>query len=221
MINSSFFIFERYFGWVSSSWLTIVFFPSPLRCYFTVLSCMVFDKKSEMAQMVKNLPAVQETQVESWVGKISWRRKCNLFQYSGKSCGQRSLVGYSPWGHKESDITEQRTLYFFHCNAYFCSLVWNMSLLYWLQDFLIVFFCSFNMIQVGILLCIISLSFGYGGGSIYVAQCFLNCWISGLILWSSLINFGYSFFKYFFCLFTLSFPLGFHWHVCQTILYHS
>ena len=24
----------------------------------------------------------------------------------GKSNGQRSLVGYSPWGHKESDTTE-------------------------------------------------------------------------------------------------------------------
>ena len=24
----------------------------------------------------------------------------------GKSHGQRSLAGYSPWGHKESDITE-------------------------------------------------------------------------------------------------------------------
>ena len=24
-----------------------------------------------------------------------------------KSHGQRSLVGYSPWGHKESDMTEQ------------------------------------------------------------------------------------------------------------------
>ena len=25
----------------------------------------------------------------------------------GKFHGQRSLVGYSPWGHKESDTTEQ------------------------------------------------------------------------------------------------------------------
>ena len=25
----------------------------------------------------------------------------------GESCGQRSLVGYSPWGHKESDMTER------------------------------------------------------------------------------------------------------------------
>ena len=28
----------------------------------------------------------------------------------GKSCGQRSLAGSSPWGHKESDMTEQLTL---------------------------------------------------------------------------------------------------------------
>ena len=25
---------------------------------------------------------------------------------AGKSHGQRSLVGYSPWGHKESDVTK-------------------------------------------------------------------------------------------------------------------
>ena len=28
----------------------------------------------------------------------------------GESHGQRSLAGYSPWGHKESDTTEQLTL---------------------------------------------------------------------------------------------------------------
>ena len=28
----------------------------------------------------------------------------------GKFHGQRSLVGYSPWGHKEVDMTEQLTL---------------------------------------------------------------------------------------------------------------
>ena len=33
----------------------------------------------------------------------------NLLQYflPGKFHGQRSLAGYSPWGHKESDTTEQ------------------------------------------------------------------------------------------------------------------
>ena len=28
----------------------------------------------------------------------------------GKSGGQRSLVRYSPWGHKESDTTEQLSM---------------------------------------------------------------------------------------------------------------
>ena len=35
-----------------------------------------------MAQLVKNLPAVRETQVRSWVGKIPWRRKRQPLQYS-------------------------------------------------------------------------------------------------------------------------------------------
>ena len=30
----------------------------------------------------------------------------------GKSHGQRSLAGYSPWGSKELDITEQLSLHF-------------------------------------------------------------------------------------------------------------
>ena len=50
------------------------------------------------------------------VGKISWRRKWQptLVLLPGKSHGQRSLVGYSPWGHKESDTAEW--LYFTkHC----------------------------------------------------------------------------------------------------------
>ena len=44
-----------------------------------------------------------------WVGKIPWRRKWQpppVF-LPGQSHGQRSLVGYSPWGHKESDMNEE------------------------------------------------------------------------------------------------------------------
>ena len=43
-----------------------------------------------------------------WVGKIPQRRKWQptpIF-LPGKFHGQRSLVGYSPWGHKESGTTE-------------------------------------------------------------------------------------------------------------------
>ena len=46
---------------------------------------------------------------DPWVGKIPWRRKLQptLVFLLGKSHGQRSLVGYSPWACKELDTTEQ------------------------------------------------------------------------------------------------------------------
>ena len=45
---------------------------------------------------------------DPWVGKIPWRRKWQPSPVflPGKSHGQRSLVCYSSWGHKESDMTE-------------------------------------------------------------------------------------------------------------------
>ena len=43
-----------------------------------------------------------------WVGKSPWRRTWQLTPVllPGKSHGLRSLVGYSPQGRKESDVTE-------------------------------------------------------------------------------------------------------------------
>ena len=43
-----------------------------------------------------------------WVGKIPWRREWQSTPVflPGESHGQRSLVGYSPWGHQELDMTE-------------------------------------------------------------------------------------------------------------------
>ena len=42
-----------------------------------------------------------------WVGKIAWRRKWQPTPVflSGKSYGQRSLAGHSPWGHQVLDTT--------------------------------------------------------------------------------------------------------------------
>ena len=74
----------------------------PTKCQWTSL----------VAQMVKNVPAMQETRVGfSWVGKIPWRRKWQptpVF-FPGEFHGQRSLVGHRPLGHKELDTTEQLT----------------------------------------------------------------------------------------------------------------
>ena len=58
-----------------------------------------------MAQMVKNLPAMQDTRFDLWAGKIPWRRAWQPTPVflNGESHGQGSLVGYTPWGHRESD----------------------------------------------------------------------------------------------------------------------
>ena len=46
---------------------------------------------------------------DCWLGKIFWNRKWQPTPVilPVKSHGQRSLVGYGPWGRKESDTTEQ------------------------------------------------------------------------------------------------------------------
>ena len=64
-----------------------------------------------VAQMVKNLSAVRETQIGSLGREDPLEREwlpTPVF-LPGESHGQRNLVGYSPWGHKESDTTEQLT----------------------------------------------------------------------------------------------------------------
>ena len=66
---------------------------------------------SLVAQAVKNLPATQETWFNPWVRKIPCSRKWQPTPVflPGESHGQRSLAGYSPWGHKELDMTEWLT----------------------------------------------------------------------------------------------------------------
>ena len=75
---------------------------------------------------------------DPWVRKIPWRRKWqpSLVFLPGESHGQRSLVGYSPQGGKESNTTEQLhfhfTFIFTHPNLFsnptLDILLWNSSL---------------------------------------------------------------------------------------------
>ena len=64
------------------------------------------------AQVAKNPPAMQESQIQSLVGKIPWRREPNLLPRWLKNLPANaggmgwSLTGYSPWGRKELDTTE-------------------------------------------------------------------------------------------------------------------
>ena len=63
--------------------------------------------------VVKNPPAnaadTKDTSSIPGAGKFPWRRKWQPTPVflPGKSHRQKSLVGYSPWGRKESDTTEQ------------------------------------------------------------------------------------------------------------------
>ena len=56
-----------------------------------------------MGQTVKNLPAMQKTQVPFLSQKISWRREWQPTPVflPGEFHGYRSLAGYNPWGLKE------------------------------------------------------------------------------------------------------------------------
>ena len=65
---------------------------------------------SLVAQLVKNPPAMQET----WVGKVPWRRQRLTIPvlWPGEFHGL-----YSPWGHKELDITERLSLTHIHTHS--------------------------------------------------------------------------------------------------------
>ena len=63
---------------------------------------------SLVVQMVKSLPVMQETWIQS-LGQDDPLQKELLptpVFLPGESHGQRRLTGYSPWGHKESDMND-------------------------------------------------------------------------------------------------------------------
>ena len=71
-----------------------------------------------VAQLVKNLPAMWETCVGSLGGEDPLEE--GMATHSSILCwenphGQRSLVGYSPWGHKGLDMTERLSTLHAYC----------------------------------------------------------------------------------------------------------
>ena len=82
------------------------------KLYKTQLTQVISFIVLHLGSVVKCPPAMQETckrcRFDSWLRKIPWRRKWQPTPVflPGKSQGQKSLVGYSPWGRKELDTTE-------------------------------------------------------------------------------------------------------------------
>ena len=56
-----------------------------------------------MAQTVKHLSTMQET----WVQSLGWEDPLEKEMAIHSSTIAWSLIGYSPWGRKESDTTER------------------------------------------------------------------------------------------------------------------
>ena len=63
---------------------------------------------SMVIQTVKNLSAMQEIRVQflGWEDPLEKGMATHPVFLPGEFHGQRKLVNYSPWGHKESDTTE-------------------------------------------------------------------------------------------------------------------
>ena len=62
--------------------------------------------------MVKNLPAMQQTQVQSLSRKdpLEEGMATTAVFLAGEPLGWKNLAGYSPWVHKELDMTEHLIL---------------------------------------------------------------------------------------------------------------
>ena len=61
-----------------------------------------------VAQLVKNLPAMQKTLVSflGWEDPLEKRMAIHSVFWPGEFHGQRSLAVYSPWCRRELDMTE-------------------------------------------------------------------------------------------------------------------
>ena len=93
-----------------------------------IWTSLYIQKSFSDGSAVKNPPVKQETQVRSPGGDDPWRRAWQPTPVflSGESHGLRSMVGYSPWGRKESDTTERLHFHVWMWELY-CEESWALK----------------------------------------------------------------------------------------------
>ena len=96
----------------SASFLSCLLLTQP--CLFVGLPFQphfffIYTWASLVAQTLKHLLTMRETQVRSlgWEDPLEKKMAAHSSILAWKIPWTQSLVGYSPWGHKESDMTEQ------------------------------------------------------------------------------------------------------------------
>ena len=103
-----------------------IWFEFVFNRYLFVIKCKTLFFKligaSLVTQMVKNLPAMQATQVQSlsWADPLEKRMATNSSILAWRISWMKSLASYSLWGRKEFDMTEQLTLLLHFSVAKFC-----------------------------------------------------------------------------------------------------
>ena len=79
--------------------------------YIPIIHCWGFPSGASGQEPAWQCRRYMRHGFDPWRGKIPWSRKWHptpIF-LPEKFHGQRSLVGYSPWGRKESDVTERQS----------------------------------------------------------------------------------------------------------------
>ena len=102
-----------------------VFLISQLLITYLIKRCG-FPEWHNSKQFTCQCRRCKRCRLDTWVGKITWSRKWqpNPVFLPSESREQRSLVGYSPWGCKESDMTEYTHTHT-HTHTHIKRLVWD------------------------------------------------------------------------------------------------
>ena len=95
-------------------------------CAQAFVQMNAFFWASLVVHLVKICLQCRRHRFDPWVGKIPWGRKQQPTPVflPGESHGQKSLAGYSPWGHKKLDMTQQLN---HHHHAFFSleEILWS------------------------------------------------------------------------------------------------
>ena len=79
-------------------------------CFTVILKISSKNEREREKEMKEGRKKIKEKRGEKWLfwPTLQWRKKWQPTPVllPGKSHEQRSKVGYSPWGHKESNMTE-------------------------------------------------------------------------------------------------------------------
>ena len=96
------------FDSVSVTTLLISEYHFLLLCFDVVLTCLGFPGSSDGKESACNVGDLGSNPVSEDPLEKGMATHSSIL--AGKFHGQRSLAGYSPWGHKESDTTERLIL---------------------------------------------------------------------------------------------------------------